>query len=199
MENLDFLIDVTISKVYEGKSGENKYGKWTAYNFYVDGDDRKFSYFKTEKSPLLPTTGMYLKMLRFETVEKDGYTNHNVKELFLHKAEKPTQKPPDATGSTFSPKRDSSITMFVSYAKDLMVGLMGTHPQGFTDMDLEDIAEIVAQTGIIMYDKVNNPVREKPEKSSEGQDLGLENLYMDGDDPAYSSDEPPIGEPPPNF
>ena len=195
MEDLDFLVDVTISKVYEGKSGESQYGKWTAYNFYVDGDDRKFSYFKTEKSPLLPATGMSLKMLRFETKEKDGYTNHNVKEMFLNKTGTTAQKPSVATGSTISPKRDSSITMFVSYSKDLMVALIG---QGrYIEHELEDIVAIVAQVGIIMYDKINNPVRDKPEKSSEGQDLGLENLYMDGDDPAYSSDEPPIGEPPP--
>jgi len=194
MENLDFLIDVTISKVYEGKSGENKYGKWTAYNFYVDGDDRKFSYFKTEKSPLLPTTGMYLKMLRFETVEKDGYTNHNVKELFLHKAEKPTQKPPDATGSTFSPKRGDDIgpmTMWGKYIGEVISALIGN---GLIGKDLDDAAKDAMETFAdccIVFERQYSNVIELPEPES---------VEIDAfDAPIEPTDEIPIGDPPPDW
>ena len=61
----------------------------------------------------------------------------------------------------------------------------------YLEMDLEDVGGIVAQVGIMMYDKVNSPVRDEPAKEAHEQaDYTLELEYPD---------EPPIGEPPPNF
>ena len=70
-----------------------------------------------------------------------------------------------------------------------MVALIG---QGrYIEHELEDIGAIVAQVGIMMYDKVNNPVRDEPAKETHEQaDYTPELEYPD---------EPPIGEPPPNF
>ena len=145
-KDYDFVTDVTINKVYEGKSGESQYGKWTAYSFYVEGDDRKFSYFKTEKSPLLPTVGMMLKMLRFETVQKGQYTNYNVKEMFLYKEGEKMPKPTrsDAPQSTNSLK---DISFYVSYAKDTAIALIQQFPEQYNGATLEQICDQITFAG----------------------------------------------------
>ena len=117
--------DCTITKVYEGKSGEGEYGPWTAWNFYVDKSDNKFSYFSGGKKPK-PEEGMKLELLRFETVINGEYTNHNVKEMFIDAStpntpQKPTQKPSASTGGTISLE---GLSFYVSYAKDLMCKAM---------------------------------------------------------------------------
>jgi len=199
-EDYDFLTDVTISKVYEGKSGESQYGKWTAYNFYVNGDDRKFSYFKTEKSPLLPVEGMRLKMLRFEEVTKGGYTNYNVKEMFLYKeSEKPPQTRSEAPQSTISNK-DASF--YVSYAKDLMCEAMKLN-EDYGMRNVEDLGEIVVRVGIKMMNIVNG---KETTSSTYIANPKIQTTYThdttaewDGEPPQHGefSDGTPIGDPPP--
>lgn len=166
-EDYDFLTDVTISKVYEGKSGKSQYGAWTAYNFYVNGDDRKFSYFKTEKSPILPTVGMRMKLLRFETVTKDGYTNHNVKEMFLYKEnEKPSQTKPEAQGKAISQNKGNDIgpmTMWGKYIGDIISALIG---KGLLGNDLDSAAKDAMETFsdcCIVFEKNYSSVIELPE------------------------------------
>ena len=196
---METLTNVEVGKVFKGKSGEGQYGPWQIWDVYLRDDKRKLSYF--EKDGFIPEVGAMIQVLKFEVVTKQGndgktYTNYNVKELTPDpnwysgkEPETPPQTRSVATGSTISPKRDSSITMFVSYAKDLMVAFIG---QGrYLEMDLEDVGGIVAQVGIMMYDKVNSPVRDEPAKEAHEQaDYTPELEYPD---------EPPIGEPPPNF
>ena len=90
----DYLGNVTIGKVYKGKAGDGEYGPWQAWNFYVEGDDRKFSYFSGGKKPE-PFEGAFIKMAKFETVTKGQYTNHNIKEMALEdQNNEPQQDPP---------------------------------------------------------------------------------------------------------
>lgn len=72
------LANVTISKVWQGKSGEGKYGPWQAYNFKVEGHDEKFGYFQSGSKPV-PQEGMLLEVLQYETKQNGQYTNHDVK------------------------------------------------------------------------------------------------------------------------
>lgn len=72
------LANVTISKVWRGKSGEGKYGPWQAYNFKVEGHEDKFGYFQSGSKPV-PQEGMLLEVLQYETRQNGQYTNHDVK------------------------------------------------------------------------------------------------------------------------
>ena len=186
---METLTNVEVGKVFKGKSGEGQYGPWQIHDVYLRDDKRKFSYF--EKDGLIPEVGMIIQVLKFEVVQKGEYTNYTVKELTPDpnwysgkEPEIPHQKPPSATGSTQGVKRDSSITMFASYSKDLMVALINNGL--YLEMDLEDIARIVAQTGVIMYDKVNGtehvePAMIKPEPTEP----------IDPDEPPFPDEPPP--------
>ena len=171
----EILTNVAISKVYPGKSGENDYGKWWAYNFYVKDHDEKFSYFKKEDG-VEPVQGMEIQLLEYEIGQRGEYTNYDVKRFTLQTTPQATpQTAPEPLQSTQKGKRDSSITMFISYAKDLMVSLMPSHA-GYNQMDLEDLGKIATSVGLQMYDQVNSV----PETVTT----------------APKSDEPPTGEPP---
>ena len=188
MAEKDFEKDVTIGKVYKGKGGESQHGPWQIWNFYLDDPDdkRKFTWF--EKDGLIPIEGMSVKAMEFEVSEthKDGkaYLNHTVKWFKLNSTpntpQKSTQSAPASTGGTI---RLEGLSFYVSYAKDLMVGLMGSHPAGFTDVDLEDLGDIVMAVGKRMCKSAME--LPEPEKEPYKPTLGP------GDD------YPPIGDPPP--
>lgn len=202
-EDYDFLTDVTVGKVYEGKSGESQYGKWTAYNFYVNGDNRKFSYFKTEKSPILPINGMRFKLLRFETVTKDGYTNHNVKEMFLYKKQTEStidkmvngnapQAKPEALQSTISKNKDNDIgpmTMWGKYIGDIIGALIG---EGLINEGLDDAAKAAMETFVdccLIFEKTYSGVIELPTPKN-----NLDEVY---NEPQTFADGTPVPEEPP--
>ena len=165
--------DCEITKVYEGKSGEGEYGPWTAWNFYVDKSDLKFSYFSGGKKPK-PVEGMRLELIRYDTVTKGEYTNHNVKEIFVDASTpKPSQKPSASTGGTISPKRDSDIgpmTMWGKYIGEVVCSLIG---QGLVGSELDSAAHDAMETFVdccVIFEKTYSNVND---------------------------DYPPIGEPPP--
>jgi len=95
----EYLANKTITKAYRGKTGEGQYGPWVAWNFTIEGDDRKFSYFSGGKKPE-PFDGAFIMMAKYETVTKGQYTNYNVKELALGQPEnnEPGQAPPAGPG-----------------------------------------------------------------------------------------------------
>ena len=191
MDNSEFLTDVTITKVYEGKSGEGQYGPWTAWNFYVSDCDYRFSYFSGGKKPK-PTKGMKLKMLRFDQVTKDGYTNYNVKEMFIDNDPKPSQTKPEAQGSTISQNSSKDISFYVSYAKDLMVAAMSLN-EDYGLRTLEDLGEIVVMVGHRMCNlaagtgKPNTDPIEMPKRNN------LTDVY---EEPTFSEGSPLPEEPP---
>lgn len=94
------LKDKVIKKVYENKSGTNSKGPWTAYNFYLEGGELKFSYFKTKDTPT-PSEGVIVKSMIYSKVEKDGYTNYNVSKLVLGERTQPQQGSTTGTPKTF--------------------------------------------------------------------------------------------------
>ena len=89
--------NVTIRKVFKGKSGEGQYGSWTAWDVYFDGSDNKYSYFSGGKKPV-PVVGQKIAFMEFEAVTKGQYTNRTIKKMVL--GQTPTEKPqggPQAT------------------------------------------------------------------------------------------------------
>ena len=113
------LANVTISKVWEGKSGEGKYGPWTAYNFKVEGHDEKFGYFKSGSKPT-PVEGMVLEVLQYETKQRGEYTNNDVKVFTLAKGSpdpapspgRPDQPQSNGNGRTAREVKDVEIGLY---------------------------------------------------------------------------------------
>jgi len=169
----EILTNIEISKVYKGKSGESEYGPWQAYNFYVKGYDHKFGYFQ-KKGGIVPVQGMKILVLEYEINQRGEYTNYDVKRIELLKdtsqlGQKPPQAASEPRGST---QRDSSLTMYISYAKDLMVALMsvsnfGAFPTHFQDYSFEDMCNDVVKRGMAMQDMAMESVCEsKPEPNT---------------------------------
>lgn len=195
---MEILTNCEISKVYEGPSGSGQYGPWQIFNFYVKDHKEKFSVFG--KDEFVPVPGIKLKLLKYEIKhsEKDDkkYTNYDVKEVILEDeqpgpAPQPTQTHPQTQKSS---QRDNTLTMYVSYAKDLMVKLLEEMPT--KERSLGDLAKEVVKAGKIMYD-IAQEAAEAPGKPKEPEDKAQPPANVE--DP-YQGDAPPIssyeGEPP---
>jgi hypothetical protein len=79
------LTNMTISKIYEGPSGESEYGPWKIYNLYLTNAEgvkgkKKFGYMWSGKKPV-PKEGMKVVFLEYEVTQKGEYTNYNIKEI----------------------------------------------------------------------------------------------------------------------
>lgn len=197
------LTNIVISKAYKGASGEGEYGSWQAYNFYVKDDKRKFSCFD---NTLIPREGMAIVALEYEKEQsqskKDGkwYTNNNVKTIMLPDTQETVsdvqgqeqsqnyhQTTSGATGST---QRDSSISFYVAYAKDLLVALL-PHHAGYNQMELEDLGKIVTQVGMNMQDYINDKCASCPKAQPNTEPIKIPEQQPDDD-----YEQPPIGKPP---
>ena len=87
----------TIKKVFEGKSGEGKYGPWTAYDVYFEGSENKYSYFGGGNEPE-PVVGQKISYLEFDTKQNGKYTNRTIRKMVLDEtAPQPPKDAPQAT------------------------------------------------------------------------------------------------------
>lgn len=164
---MEVLTNIEISKVYEGPSGTSQHGPWQIYNFYVKDHKEKFSVFG--KDDLIPVPDLKLKLLKYEIKhsEKDGksYTNYNVKEIILEEGEasQPAQKQPQTTQKSL--QRDNTLTMYVSYAKDILVQLLANVEQQ-TPTTLNKLCQEAVEAGKMMHDIAQEPLI-APEKPQE--------------------------------
>ena len=187
MEDFDIEKNVTIGKVYPGKEGDFGYGPVKFFNFYLKGDKRKFSWARTEEKPFTPTEGMQVGKIVFKESQEGQYTNYKVSGIDLsEQTQKPPQTAPEATGV---PKRDSSVSFYVAYAKDLMVALL-THHAGYNQMELEDLGKIVTQVGMNMQDQVNDKCASCPKAQPNTEPIKMPEQQS-------NDEQPPIGEAPP--
>ena len=87
----------TIKKVFEGKSGEGKYGPWTAYDVYFEGSENKYSYFGGGNKPT-PVVGQKISYLEFDTKQDGKYTNRTIRKLVIDEtAPQPSKDAPQPT------------------------------------------------------------------------------------------------------
>jgi len=91
----------TIKKVFEGKSGEGKFGPWTAYDVYFEGSENKYSYFGGGNKPE-PAVGQKISYLEFDTKQDGKYTNRTIRKLVID--ETAPQPSKDASQSTTETK-----------------------------------------------------------------------------------------------
>ena len=83
------LFGQTVSKTYFIKDGEGQYGKWRMWSFYLEGSDKKFTYFTSGNKPE-PFEGMKIGYLKYTEKQDGKYTNYTVDELKV--SEEPVQK-----------------------------------------------------------------------------------------------------------
>ena len=186
----DFLTDVEISKAFEGASGEGEFGPWTAYNFYVEGDERKFSWFKSDSKPITPVQGMGIKLMDYVSApSKCGkYINNNVSRIILHgdahkKAETTKAwEPVKVPLAHAKPGRDSSITFYLGYSARFMSALIA-NGSGWNEAPPETIADLVVDMGIRMYDRAKG----EPDKATSDAEVG----FLDAEYEGIRDDEPP--------
>ena len=204
-----FETDVVVSKSFEGASGESEYGPWIAYNFYIDNDERKFSWFWNEKKPIVPMQGMQIKLMEYTSgPSKCGkYSNNNVSRIILHgdaykktKTEyesglkahgKLEEAEPQSTGfvgqkGVAQPDnkkgRDNTLTMYISYAKDVIVQMMVSAPDAFKGLPINQITDMVVDEGVKMYDRAH-------EIDTATQEV--EKKFLDDEQEGIRGDEPP--------
>lgn len=163
---MEHLTDVVISKVYEGKSDVGKYGPWTAFNLYLEGQDKKFSWFGGDKK-ITPVEGMHLKHVGYEIKQDGEYTNYNIKEMELMEDSpqpSPSSTPPPLPGKAPNGREAS---FYVSYMKDIAVAVLNCGG-GLEQTDLDAIARKIAQAGLVMMNEsLGNAVTssEEPKKA----------------------------------
>lgn len=145
------LTDVIITKVYEGKSDVGKFGPWTAYNFYVEGEDKKFSWFGGGDK-ITPVEGMQIAYMEYKTEIEGKYTNHKVSKLTIKEGvaqPTPSSAPPTLPGKAPNGREAS---FYVAYMKDIAVAIINCGG-GLEQTDLDTIARKVAQAGLVMMNE----------------------------------------------
>lgn len=146
---MEHLLDVIITKVYEGKKGEGEYGPWQFYNIYFDkGDRKKFSYGWSGKKPV-PKEGMKVKHIEYEISTDGEYTNYNIKKMEIDETPNLEQNNKD--------KLDYGlISMCVSYAKDLAIAFFQANPEMAKVDDFEEWGNRIAKVGLAMVETIND-------------------------------------------
>ena len=107
---------------------------------------------------------MTLQVLEYEIKQDGEYTNYNVKKLTLPKQQPPSQLAQSQTQK--GPQRDNTLTMYVSYVKDMMVQLLAAEHHEYAPLSIEELAKLVINTGKMMHGIAQEPARapEKPQK-----------------------------------
>lgn len=146
--------DKIISKVFKGPSGEGEYGPWQIYNIYFEGSENKYSWF--QKDGIVPTPGTKVMFMKYDIIEKekDGktYTNYNIKEIEFDTA---SLGKPELSGTSSHGKQSnntlpsSNCTMFISYAKDLLVSICGRGE--YKEVDYPELVKMYTQEGMRSY------------------------------------------------
>jgi len=137
------LTNVTIQRVYEGKTGTNtkpdgSSWDWTAYNFYLDGDreNRKFGYFQSGNKPV-PLPGMNITLLEYDISQEGQYTNYKVSKMMLAQGAERTTSLAQTTQTRAQTEDRRDLSMYVSYAKDILIAKGGSDS---LEQDCIDIA-----------------------------------------------------------
>ncbi len=169
------LLNVEITRVHPGKTGTSRHGPWKAYNFYIsdpDWKDQKFGYFQSgQKSE--PQVGMFLSKLEFEVEQAGEYTNYKVSKLEVKSSEKPLpqtqtqtdkakpepdQKKEETKPLPEPPSQDRYLSMYMAYAKDLVVAMM-PHSKKLQKCELDEVCRLIARGGLILQTSANDAER----------------------------------------
>lgn len=177
------LLDFTITKVYEGKSGEGEYGPWTAYNFYTDKTGKeKFSYFGGGMKPI-PVNGMQVAYMEYDTETKGQYTNLNVKKLELPEGTKPTAigNAKEDMGAIPEAKPNTDVSYWTRYMTDIAIQIIASG-RNLEEIDLDAIAHKIGKAGKIMMNESMKNGQISPQESVKG--LPVDDQYIERQEPS---------------
>jgi len=163
--------NVTIRKVFKGKSGEGQYGSWIAWDVYFDGSDNKYRYFSDGKKPV-PVVGQKIAFMEFEVVKKGQYINRTIKKMVL--GQTPTEKPQGG------PQATNGNKAYIDHGKCVLT-LMEMAGGANCDVGVLETLIGIFKVGI------NNMIAE-PEDHSEEDAPGPDEYDgppMDSDDPQF--------------
>ena len=151
------MTDCKITKVYAGPTGESEHRPWEMWNFYVNNGSDKFIWFSGGKK-ITPVVGMQIAYMEYEEETKGKYTNLNVKKLVLKEESTPEAIPnaKEDLGPIPKAKNDREVSFYVSYMKDVAIGIIGAG-RILEDTDLDAIARQIAKAGVkLMNESLNN-------------------------------------------
>ena len=141
--------NLTITEVVVGPKGTGKRGAWQIYNLTFDGSDKKFTWFQTDS--IVPQVGTKIPTMKYEikTNEKDGkeYKNFTIKKIEFDNVSQLKNTPPKGKVPTSIPA--SNVTMFISYAKDLLVSICAGG--GYKEVDYPELVKMYTQEGMRSY------------------------------------------------
>lgn len=171
---MEKLVNVVVRDADMGKSGVSKYGPWQAWNVYLLGYEEKFGYF--EKDNIVPFVGMEIALLEYAVEQNGDYTNYTIKKLVPAQLTapgtspasdtksvsakprvKPTHNPiakPAISGGLGSAEKSKRVTMCTSYAKDIMVAMLGAGGFRYKDAGFGSIVDAVAKAGLMLAEKI---------------------------------------------
>ena len=180
---MEQLAQVTIDKVYKSKPIQGQHGEYHIYNFTVEGDNRKFSCIPNQKisTPIEGAEIPYMEFSHSTNTGSDGkvYDNYRVAEMKVMGGGTPNPQPnPKPAPPRPGNGRDSSLTMYISYAKDIIVALIN---QGRVEPP-DTLCFAAVKLGKEMYDLANKVDSQPSQGSSMPQD----------EPPPYTDDQIPF-------
>jgi hypothetical protein len=141
---MEILTDVKITKVYEGKSGEGKFGTWQIYNFYIKDRKEKFSCFGSDA--FTPEEGMNLKLLKYEIEPNGEYTNYKVKEAIINEGNTKISKSATPQQASQPKKLDRNSVAWGQCKYGFLQKAFVSYIRGdFLEMDLDEIENLSEQ------------------------------------------------------
>ena len=169
--------NITISKVFKGKSGEGKYGPWQIWDIYFEGSENKYTYF--EKNDYIPIVGQVIDFLEWDVEKKGEYTNFTIKNIIPSDSKKSSQSHSEANDGTISCKANiGPITMWGKYISDIMCAII---KDGHTGKELDertkDAVETLSDSSLMIMGILKNA--QCPKKQEETQPKPQE-TFSDG-------------------
>ena len=124
------ITDAVITKVYADASGTSKFepfDPYTIYNFYVQGQDKKFSWFATPKK-VTPVEGMQIAYLEYTTTVEGEYTNHKVSKLTVKEGIAQPTNPTPPNGATTNCPNSVTVAVLLDCLSLMTHGVGIIHP-----------------------------------------------------------------------
>lgn len=180
------LTDQIISEITKGKSGSSEYGDWTLYKIKLTQRKELFSWFASEKDTIPRPKDIILYMEYVEN-QKDNKTYYTIKKMEFGESNIATDDNyvPPSTKVNSTNTYDSATSMYVAYAKDLVIAAIPFNEE-LKKAKVKDLCDVVATCGKRMFEIASGKIipakKETPKETS--KPLTLSNMKQPEDMPA---------------
>lgn len=122
------LTNQVISKVERKKDGDGEYGPWVLYNFWLENNDKRFSYFQSGQKPV-PVQGMKIGHIEYKEKVNGKYTNYEVSTLSVVEGAPGPMRIDDKVSSKGKGRDEDLISMMWKFGPS-MIKLMEMEQNG---------------------------------------------------------------------